>query len=460
MRAYVQRFLIAALACAAASANARAAEPAAEPAAEAAATAPTASALARIVVAFANEPRSAPGPAGSTGRRYSGDGYRVSQSAEENARRVAAQYSLREVASWPIRELAMHCVVFEITSGRPEADVLAALARDPRVVLAQPLHEFHTLTTSSAPAGSGAATYNDPLYDLQTNLPALGIPEAHRRAQGAGVRVALIDTAVDARHPDLAGRIVHSHSFIGDNRGSGSSLRHGTAMAGIIAAVANNNIGIVGIAPRAQLEVFEACWQLAPDSDAAACNTFTLAKALAGALESGVPLVNLSVAGPSDALLAALVESGLRRGVVFVGAVDAQAGFPTAIPGVIGAAGSESVAPPGALAAPARHVLTLRPSAQYDFESGSSVAAAEITGVIALLMSASPARLSGDAILSLLKPAPTAVSTAAADPGMVNAAAALARLDLERRRTCTASRSGAADASGCPALAGRMLDGR
>ncbi len=449
MRACV-KLLYLVLACAAAAADARVVEPAAGPAAAAA----TSSALPRIVVAFANAPRSAPGPAGSTGRRYSGDGYRVSQSAEQLSRHVASEYALREVASWPIRELAMHCVVYEILSGRPAADVLAALAHDPRVVLVEPLHEFHTLTA----APSGTPPYNDPLYDLQTNLPALGIPAAHRRAQGAGVRVALIDTAVDIRHPDLSGRIVHSRSFIGANRGSGGSQRHGTAMAGIIAAVANNNVGIVGIAPLAQLEVFEACWQLEPDSDAAACNTFTLAQALAAALESGVPLVNLSVAGPSDALLSALIETGLKRGVVFVGAVDAGAGFPSGVPGVIGAAGSESVVPPGALAAPARHVLTLRPGAQYDFESGSSVAAAEITGVIALLMSATPARLTSDAVVSLLKPAPTAVSVSA-DTAVVNAAAALARLDLGRRRTCTASHTGAADAAGCPALAGRALDG-
>ena len=441
--------LLTVLATLAAAAEARVAEPTAG----AVAAPATPNALPRIVVAFANEPRSAPGPAGSTGRRYGGDGYRVSQSAEQLARRVASDYALREVASWPIRELAMHCVVYEILSGQPATEVLAKLAHDPRVALVQPLHEFHTLT-----APSGAPPYNDPLYDLQANLPALGVPDAHRRAQGAGVRIALIDTAVDARHPDLSGRIVRSRSFIGANRGSGGSQRHGTAMAGLIAAVANNHIGIVGIAPLAELEVFEACWQLEPDSDAAACNTFTLAQALAAALESGVPLVNLSVAGPPDPLLSALVETGVKRGVVFVGAVDAEGGFPVGVPGVIGAAGSESAVPPGALAAPARHVLTLRPDAQYDFESGSSVAAAEITGVIALLMSASPTRLTSDAIQSLLKPAPSTVSITNADPPIVNAAAALARLDLGRRRTCTASRSGAADASGCPALAARPLD--
>ena len=451
------------LACAAAASGARAEEPAgaATAAAAAAAAVAVAAELPRIVVAFANEPRGAPGPAGSTGRRYTGDGYRVSQSAAQVARHVASEYALREVASWPIRELAMHCVVYEITSGRPAADVLAALAHDPRVVLAEPLHEFHTLTAppSGASAPSGAPAYNDPLYDLQTNLPALGIADAHRRAQGAGVRIGLIDTAVDERHPDLAGRIVRSRSFIGAHRGSGGSQRHGTAMAGIIGAVANNHVGIVGVAPLAQLEVFEACWQLAPDSDAAACNTFTLAKALAAALESGVPLVNLSVAGPSDALLSALVETGLRRGVVFVGAVEAGSGFPAGLPGVIGAAGSESAVPPGALAAPARHVLTLRPDAQYDFESGSSVAAAEITGVIALLMSATATRLGNDTILSLLRPAPTAVSMTSTDAAVVNAAAALARLDLGRTRMCGASRSGASDAARCPALAGHTLDG-
>jgi subtilisin family serine protease len=448
--------LLLALASAAGAGDARVAEPAG--AAPAAAT--TSSALPRIVVAFANEPRSAPGPAGSTGRRYSGDGYRMSQSAAQLARHIASEYALREVESWPIRELAMHCVVYEVVSGRSAAEVLAALAHDRRVMLAQPLNEFHTLTAPAPGAAPppGASPYNDPLYDLQTNLPTLGIADAHRRAQGAGVRIALIDTAVDARHPDLAGRIVRSHSFTGTNRGSGGSQRHGTAMAGIIAAVANNRIGIVGIAPLAQLEVFEACWQLEPDSDAAACNTFTLAQALAAALESGVPLVNLSVAGPSDALLSALIETGIKRGVVFVGAVDAGNGFPASIPGVIGAAGSESAVPPGALAAPARHVLTLRPDAQYDFESGSSVAAAEITGVIALLMSATPVHLGSDAVLSLLKPGATAVSETAADAQAVNAAAALARLDLGHR-TCSPARSGAGSAAGCLSLAGRPLDG-
>ena len=63
---------------------------------------------ARIVVAFANEPLAAPGPAGTTGSRYGGTGYRVGQSAQRQAHSVAAAYALREVTSWPIQVLSMH----------------------------------------------------------------------------------------------------------------------------------------------------------------------------------------------------------------------------------------------------------------------------------------------------------------------------------------------------------------
>jgi subtilisin family serine protease len=350
---------------------------------------------ARIVVAFANPAHAPPAPAGTTGTRYGGDGYRVAQDAQREARRVSERYALHALSSWPIQALSMHCVVYEIRDARTVTDVLAALKSDPAVVLAQPLQEFRTL---SEPEGAG---YNDPLYDLQTNLAALNVAQAHARSQGAGLKVALIDTAVDVAHPDLRGRILRTHSFVTE---APPGMRHGTAMAGIIAAAANNHIGIVGIAPLAQLEVFQACWQLAPDSDAAACNTFTLAQALAAALASGAPLVNLSFAGPADPLLTALVQSGLKHGVTFVGAAaEPTAPFPTAIPGVISASGSEQAAPPGAFTAPAQHVMTLRPQGEYDFASGSSVAAAEVTGIIALLLSASATPLDSGGVMELLR---------------------------------------------------------
>jgi subtilisin family serine protease len=383
-----------------------------------------------VVVTFANDPYRPTSRAGTTGHRYTGGTYGVAQGAHNNAQRVANTYSLKQVDSWPIKQLGVHCVVYEITDGRTVEEVLAALTKDPKITLAQPLQEFHTLTSPPP------VTYNDPLYGLQTNLVSLDIAAAHERSQGAGVKVALIDTGVDSKHPDLRDRISSSRSFVPANASTTSGAggyRHGTAMAGLIAAVANNKVGIVGIAPLAQIEVFAACWQLSPDADAAACNTFTLAKAIAAAIDAGTPLVNMSIAGPADPLLSALVQSGLKRGVIFVGsAADTADAFPTNINGVIGVANSDSGEPQrtegdAALAAPATHVLTLRPEAQYDFESGTSVAAAQVTGVVALLLSANN-RLTADSIVSLLKSTGGPATQAAS----IDVSAALAKVEAEK----------------------------
>src|SRR5712675_1152897 len=109
-----------------------------------------------VVVTFANDPYRPAPRAGTTGRRYAGGTYGLAQAAHNNAQRVAAAYSLRQVASWPIKELGVHCVVYEIPDSRSVVEVLATLTKDPRVTLAQPLQEFHTLTSDTAPG-----TYND-----------------------------------------------------------------------------------------------------------------------------------------------------------------------------------------------------------------------------------------------------------------------------------------------------------
>jgi subtilisin family serine protease len=392
-----------------------------------------------IVVTFANDPRPPAGQAGSTARRYTGGGYTLAQRAHKQAQRIASTYSLHEVASWPIKTLSVHCVVYEVPDNRPVQDILAALAKDPQVSLAQPLQQFHTLTQPPADSAPPAAplAYNDPLYDLQTNLTALNIPQAHQSSQGAGVRIALIDTGVDLTHPDLHERIAGTHSFISSHIAPAGSYRHGTAMAGLMAAAANNRIGIVGVAPLAQIEVFEACWQLKPDADAAACNTFTLAQALAGAIEARIPLVNISLSGPADPLLSSLVEAGLRRGMIFVGASGSpEEQFPTGIAGVIAVGASEQRGDPGSKAtvtAPAMHVLTLRPQGQYDFASGTSVASAEVSGIVALLLATDP-HLSAAAVQSILRQSPDGAAPDTNAPAPVNASAAVAHLQQETAR--------------------------
>lgn len=379
-----------------------------------------------IVIAVANRIESFPLRAGSTPGGYGmARPYRSSESARATVAALASDYGLREVTGWPIDALKLHCVVLEITGTKPRAQLLDELARDPRVSLAQPLQSFDTLTTD----------YNDPYVDLQLGLKEIEAPGAHRISQGKPVRVALIDTGVDTRHPDLLGRIAMARNFVEQAATPFDQDRHGTEVAGIIAANVNNYKGIVGVAPGAQIIVLKACWQLkALDDGRSRCNSFTLAQGIVAAIDAGAQVINLSLGGPPDPLLTKLIMQSVKRGIVVVGAVPPDgdmSGFPVGIPGVIAVdSAGRTPAAPQVLLAPGREILTLRPGGSYDFSSGSSLATAHVTGTVALLLATEP-RLDSSAIHTLLSDSSKPGSTR---PRVINACKAMAAL---RGGTCT-----------------------
>ncbi len=350
-----------------------------------------------IIAAVESDPPAPSTRAGSTPRGYDAIGsYGPSPGARRLMRSLEDDYRLREVAAWPIQPLHMHCAVLEIPEGSDRGSVLAALSHDQRVKLAQPMQTFATRS----------AVYNDPYVGLQRGFQEMDVADAHPWSRGEGVRVAIIDTGVDTQHPDLRGSVIAAANFVDSDEAQFRRDRHGTEIAGVIGAVANNHEGIVGIAPGARLMVFKACWQERFDADAARCNSFTLARALVAALDAHAQVVNLSVAGPEDTLLRDLIHEGLRRGILFVGAAapdasGSDAGF-LHQSGVIEVASSDTHAQPGTmLFAPGRDVLTLLPGGHYDFASGSSIATAHVTGVVALLLAKNP-DLSAAAAYNLL----------------------------------------------------------
>jgi subtilisin family serine protease len=291
-----------------------------------------------VVVAVADRPAPLPG-AGSTPRL----GYRRlpsyagSDRALADAADVARRFGLQEVAGWTIAPLGWRCMLYRVAPGTDRDTLVAQLAADPRVTLAQPLNEFRTLT--AAPS----TPYNDPYLALQSGLAAMQAVRAHAASTGSTVRIAVIDSAVDARHPDLAGRVVEQRDFVAGERDApapaAAAELHGTQVAGVMAANAHNGLGIVGVAPQAQLLAYRACWSVAEGG--ARCNSFTLARALAAAAEAKAEVINLSLAGPRDALLEALARHAMKRGAIVVGALPpagAAAGFPAAVPGVIAVA--------------------------------------------------------------------------------------------------------------------------
>ena len=334
-----------------------------------------------IIAAVDNDPSVFVARAGSTPRGYDAvAAYGPSPAARQTMRSLENDYGLREVSAWPIAPLHMHCAVLEIPEGTDRGTVLAAMAHDRRIRLAEPLQSFATR----------AEAYNDPYVGLQRGFRQMDVAEAHPWSRGEGIKVAIIDTGADTEHPDLRGNIAVAANFVDSDDRQFRLDRHGTEIAGIIGAVANNREGIVGIAPGARLLLFKACWQARSDADAARCNSFTLARALVAAFDAHAQIINLSLAGPADPLLTDLIREGLRRGVLFVGAAaDMSEGNEGLLhqPGVIEVASAGKQSPLGsALYAPGREILTLLPGGHYDFASGDSMATAEISGVVALLL--------------------------------------------------------------------------
>jgi hypothetical protein len=344
-----------------------------------------------IIVAVDNSPAAFVSHAGGTPRGYDTVAdYGAGAPAREALRAVEREYGLREVNAWPIGPLHIHCAVLEIPSGADRNTLLAALSKDKRIKLTQPLQTFATRTE-----------YNDPYVGLQRGFQQMDVADAHPWSRGDGVKIAVIDTGVDIQHPDLRGSIAAAVNFVDNDDAQFQRDRHGTEMAGVIAAVANNRQGIVGVAPGAKLLVYKACWQARSDADAARCNSFTLARALTAAFDAHAQVVNLSLAGPDDPLLGDLIREGQHRGVLFVGAAADTASIQDGLlhqAGVIEVASADTPSPiDSVLYAPGREILTLLPGGHYDFASGASIATAQVSGVVALMLAKNPGLSAGAA---------------------------------------------------------------
>jgi hypothetical protein len=380
-----------------------------------------------IVAAVDNPPAGFAARAGSTPRGYDTlAAYGPNPAARRTMRALENDYGLREVSAWPIEPLHIHCAVLEVPAGTDRGTVLAALAHDQRIKLAQPLQDFATRSDD----------YNDPYVELQRGFRQMDVADAHSWSRGEGIKVAIIDTGADILHPDLRGNILSAANFVDADNRQFQRDRHGTEIAGVIAAVANNREGIVGVAPGARLLLFKACWQSMPGADAARCNSFTLARALAAALDAHAQIINMSLTGPSDPLLTDLIREGVHRGVLFVGAAAAADGSDGKggllhQTGVIEVASAGSAAVPGPVVfAPGREILTLLPGGHYDFASGDSIATAQVSGVVALLLSRNPGLTAEDAY-GLLRN----TSSASPDGTLVDACAAL--VSLMRKGSCS-----------------------
>ena len=296
------------------------------------------------------------------------------------ARKIAREHGLSVVESWPMQLVGVDCVVMEVRDGRPPNVVSAELTSLPGVAWSQPLNEFNM--QGGAAGQGGRPAYNDRL----TLAQPWHLAPLHRRATGKGVTIAIIDSQIDTSHPDLAGQIAASRDFAAP--GHPAAERHGTGVAGIIGARPGNGMGIAGVAPGARILGLRACWER-PLGGTTVCDTLSLAKALTFAIENRANIINLSLTGPADRLLAGLIDLGVARGITIVAAVDARnprASFPAFVSGVVPVAAARlSAGEPAVYIAPGQDVPTTEPEGKWSVVSGSSFAAAHVSGLAALL---------------------------------------------------------------------------
>lgn len=349
------------------------------------------------------------------------------------AKALSEDYGLRAVGDFPLNSIRVQCIVYQVPGDRILENVIEQLRRDRRVESVQVNQVF---------AGMRAG-HSDPYANLEYGATAIRADRAHRVSTGKGVRVTVIDTGMDKDHPDLRGRIVRTANFVEGGEKSFAQDSHGTAIAGVIGARANDGVGIFGIAPDAELFAAKACWYPNANNGAALCSSWTLAKALDFAIISESQIINMSLSGPIDPLLERLLDTAIERGIIVVAAAaqDAEApGFPALMSSVTAVIASNAEAqvriPIWAknktlLAAPGIEILTTAPRDSYDFLSGSSLAAAHVSGVVALLLEHRPRISQGelwDLLIATARPVTTAVSTATTVVGVIDACAALEKL--------------------------------
>ena len=276
--------------------------------------------------------------------------------------------------------------LFRIADGRSMQVVSRELAADASFRLVQRnfryvLQEQKTSLSEGDPA--------------QYALAKLRLPQAHTLAHGANVTIAVIDSGIDLKHPELAGAIADSFDALGSKDGPHV---HGTGIAGAIVAHGR----LMGSAPAARILAIRA-FGVAPNG--AESTSFVVLKGLDYAVTHGAQIVNMSFAGPKDGLIERGIAAAAAKGVVMVAAAG-NAGpkspplYPAANGNVIAVGATDAqdrlfvASNRGshiAVSAPGVDIFLPAPDEKYQMTSGTSFSAAYVSGLAALMLERNPA---------------------------------------------------------------------
>jgi subtilisin family serine protease len=299
---------------------------------------------------------------------------------------LARRHRLQRVFSQNFLLTGSTVSLFRIVGRRPVEDVQRELRADAAVRSAQPNFRYILQDQKTA-----VVTEGDP---AQYALAKLRLPEAHGLAHGNGVIVAVIDSAIDADHPELAGSITASFDALD---GKSEPHVHGTGIAGAIVAHAR----LIGSAPSAKILAIRAFGVTQGTAESA---SFTILKSLDYAAAHGAQIINMSFAGPKDALVSRGIAAAAAKSIVMV-AASGNAGpkspplHPAADAQVIAVSATDAddrlfaASNRGshvAVAAPGVDIFLPAPNGKYQMTSGTSFSAAYISGLAALVLERRP----------------------------------------------------------------------
>jgi subtilisin family serine protease len=262
----------------------------------------------------------------------------------------------------------------------------------------------------------GNSQQPDPALQLQYGPALIEADRLRGIVTGKGVRVALIDTGLDANHPAIQGKITEKKDLTG--QGFSPDI-HATLLAGIIAAGTTRDTSVWGIAPQSEILAIKACQPRSPQAIQAQCWSLTLAQGMDYAVQRNADIINLSLSGPTgveDKLITRLVDQAVGRGIVVIAAAGnsgphGQPAFPAVLPNVIAVTAVDSKeqlyssATRGDfidLSAPGVEIISTGPGGKLLVASGTSLAAAFVTGTAALVLQQQP-RISPQALQALLE---------------------------------------------------------
>lgn len=294
---------------------------------------------------------------------------------------LSRRHRLQQMERQSIQLTGDTIVRWRIPDGRSVPNVIRALEGDVSIAFAQPNY--------ISVLQEDAATAKPQSGSLQYAVGKLHLPQAHEIAKGANVLVAVIDSGIEVNHPELAGMIAASfNAEPGD-----TPHMHGTSIAGLIVAHSR----LQGVAPSARILAVRAF-------GGSEGNTFSILKGIDWAAANGARIMNMSFAGPADPAIQRTLEAATKKGIILVAAAG-NAGpkspplYPAAHANVIAVTATDAQDNLFAGANRGRHIAIAAPGVDvvapaldggYWVASGTSFAAAEISGVIALMLERKP----------------------------------------------------------------------